>query len=508
MENTEEEDCTCPDINLLPYEGTDGSVATHAVQIAFSQSSMTPVDDGRPVDYRLEDVINRYEARVSASQDEIELPQEIVLRNEVIVPLAECAMEMPSEEDPGLWRVRVRVSAFLLSCFAINWLMTKNGTEEESFFLLCDRLKARRQWGISVVLPPGAKEWICVESQSRENVEKLCIHLSTFRHPLQIIFVPVRERLQWLNWQHHQTQRITAPAWVRIKNKSILKELLLSSGSKYDKRVLNYANDLAYVPWSNESWVFIWIVPRLPLPISNGDLEGESKRGPKTKQMQRLLHPMMLGDPLEATRGMSVAHMIDPSVWWKPKTRYELENVGPGTFQLANPKSKRKVMGGETYVLPFAFYAVPPAALQSAGVVPRLSELKTFGEGFAIGSKELNFPGPDLEFLRWTYENHIAARVEIGQKVEAKVDGGMVRGVIKDQFINEVTLRLNDAEEILVDVHCVRRFYDVGDKVKVVKASFLNREGLVVDIQDGRIEVFDYNEKEHVSLFFRADMID
>jgi hypothetical protein len=42
----------------------------------------------------------------------------------------------------------------------------------------------------------------------------------------------------------------------------------------------------------------------------------------------------------------------------------------------------------------------------------------------------------------------------------------------------------------------------VGDAVKVVKASNLNREGWVVHISEGEIDVLDRNAKEHVRGFW------
>jgi hypothetical protein len=359
-----------------------------------------------------------------------------------------------------------------------------------------DRLKVRPQWAISVFLPPGGQRWICVQSNSRENVEKLCINFSTFPHPLQIFFVPVKERLDWLP-RHHEAPRITPPAWVRIKKKSELYDLFKTGF--FDETVYKYANDLAYVPWTDGTMVIVCPIPRLPLPISSGDSgEADLKRRPKTKRRQRLLHPMMLGDSQVASRAMNVAHMIDPSVWWQPKSRYGLKNISPGVYQLTKPNSQKTVMGGDKFVLPFAYCLLPSAALHSTGVVPRLRELKIFGEGLAVGSQQFKLPGPDPEFLRWTYENHVAARVEIGHKVEAKVDGGMVQGVIVDIFSNEATLCINNTEEIAVDVCWVRRFYEKGDSVKVVKASNKNCEGWVVGIHEGEIEVFDHNAKKHV----------
>jgi hypothetical protein len=148
---------------------------------------------------------------------------------------------------------------------AINALTIKSGTEEESIYLLHNHLKV---WShLAVAAFPASQQWICMESVCREHVEKLCVHLSTFPHPLQIFFIPVDEHLNWLQWQH-QTSRITAPAWVQLKKRSELEEML-SMDSKLDERILKYANDLAFVSkLTPRPFLQLVIVPRLPVPIS------------------------------------------------------------------------------------------------------------------------------------------------------------------------------------------------------------------------------------------------
>ncbi|KAF8346438.1 hypothetical protein F5887DRAFT_916694 [Amanita rubescens] len=226
----------------------------------------------RPLDRRLEDVINRYEAQISRAQDVIESALENIVQNDWIARLAEYVMRMPREEDTGLWRVRVRA-------------MLKDRAEEESVILLQDRLKVRPQWANGVFLPPGGKRWICIRSNSRENVEKLCLHLSTFPHPLEIIFLPVEERWEWLMYCN-QVPRITPPAWMRIKRKSELTRLL-SNGCNVDKR--------------NETSVIVCLVPRSPVPISNG----ESREDPANSTAEKK-HGIKHGPAAGATRVTSL----------------------------------------------------------------------------------------------------------------------------------------------------------------------------------------------------------
>ena len=253
---------------------------------------------------------------------------------------------------------------------------------------------------------------------------------------------------------------------------------------------------------------------------------------PALSTMQRMVDPKDLGIPwgpdVASREAMRIAHMFDPTVWWHPNIRYSLQNIEAGVYRLTkiNRHGERAVKGVDDFVPPFAFYKVPHATLRAERAVPKLDELKLFAEGMAVGGEQLCLSTPDPDFMRWTYENHIAAGVEIGQKVEAKVEGGMIRGIIDDIFLDEVTLRINHTEEMGVDVRWVRRFYEEGDTVKVVKisypncedklgkrvkvvkathlnredevASHLNREGWVVGIREGEIEVFDRNANEHV----------
>ena len=233
----------------------------------------------------------------------------------------------------------------------------KDGTEEESFFLLHERLQAWPRLALAVFLPPGGQQWICVESVCREYVEKLCADLSTILHPLQIIFVPVEERLTWLKWQH-QAQRITAPAWGRLKRKSELKDLL-SRDSNVDERILEYANDLVYVSGTSEPFIAICMVPRLPVLISKGEDNSNTRR--KMKRMQRLLNPLPVADPVLTMEAPYITHTLDPTVWWHTDIGYDLWMAEPGVYQLTKVNSHGQPVGrgGDNFVPPFAFYRVP-----------------------------------------------------------------------------------------------------------------------------------------------------
>ena len=447
-------------------------------------------------DNRMTAVIDRYESTSLGSGSQVTN----LVEHEEMIALAERFMRMPTAEDPGLWKVRVWVSRF---CFVIEYGIKtpgKEGYEEESLFLLHERLEVQAHLAVSVFIPQCSRGWISVESTGRENVEKLCINLSTFPHPLEIGFVPVEERVDLMAW-HHTASPINSPSWVRLKRLSELRELL-EKDRQFDKRLLRYANDLAYVQGKlKNGLLLICLVPRLLVPIDGGmsvdEKEGGQKKRRRRKRVHRLLHPKML-DPKEAKK---IAHPLDPNVWWFPDRTYDLERIVRGVYELAKPKSRRTLRGGDLLMPPFAYYTMPLGGIRTAGVVPRLAELRFFAEGMAIGAQQLKFRAPDAEFIRWTYENHLAAPIEIGQKVEARLKTGTIRGVVEDTRFEQVMVRMREPEEeIEVEARHVRRFYDVGDRVKVIKASNIDREGLVVNTIDDHLDVFDTKKKEQAGV--------
>jgi hypothetical protein len=66
------------------------------------------------LDRRLEEVINRYGAQTARPQDEIQEGSPNVFWNENISSIADAVSRMPTDDDPPLWRVRVRVSLSLI----------------------------------------------------------------------------------------------------------------------------------------------------------------------------------------------------------------------------------------------------------------------------------------------------------------------------------------------------------------------------------------------------------
>ncbi|KAF8668543.1 hypothetical protein AX14_006145 [Amanita brunnescens Koide BX004] len=187
---------------------------------------------------------------------------------------------------------------------------------------------------------------------------------------------------------------------------------------------------------------------------------------------------------------------MNPNVWWDPKTRYDFEKIRRGLYRMSKHRRKNPLKKADDFVPPFSFFVVPASVLHSAGVDPKLSELNIFAEGMAIRTKQLYFDALDPEFMQWMYENHVAAPVEISQKVEVRRTEGIVQGIVVDTMFGKVIVQLDNMEEIAVHPHRVRRVYHISNTVKVVKGSNMGRQGFVVEIKEGLVGVFDRDEKE------------
>ena len=186
-------------------------------------------------------------------------------------------------------------------------------------------------------------------------------------------------------------------------------------------------------------------------------------------------------------------------MWWQWGLHHWLEMVSEGIYRFKRPK-------GDSYRPPFVIFTVPITALHVGGVVPRHNELNLFHEGMAVGAVHLQFPSPSPEFIQWSYERYVAVPLEIGNNVEVDMKLGWVRGVIKDIQFENVVVQVKDlqVDDIEVHVQQVRRYYEPGDAVKVVrpqnvaKLVNLDHKGLVVVINQDGIEVLDCTHMEQV----------
>jgi transcription elongation factor len=119
----------------------------------------------------------------------------------------------------------------------------------------------------------------------------------------------------------------------------------------------------------------------------------------------------------------------------------------------------------------------------------------------AVGRAELGFKAPSTDFIRWTYEYYMGAPLKQGHKVEVQTTHrGLVRGVIKDTKFEYFTVRVVDTGEILedVDAKSLRRFYEVGDAVRVIKSMNQDHKGWVLDTKADVVDVVDRHMKEMV----------
>lgn len=190
------------------------------------------------------------------------------------------------------------------------------------------------------------------------------------------------------------------PAWVRIKQSSILQQFMANP------TLLKYAGDLTWVKLQDNYKATIFLVPHLHVKV-----EREGKK-PLTKWLPQLFHPKAIGEQQET---VGIVHPMDPNVWWCPDCPHKLESVEPGIHWLAKDKN------ADDLSLPFAVFKVLVNLLQATDVAPTLNELRVFLEGMGVGSAKLGFEGPSKDFLQWTYECPIAASLKQGHKVEVQM---------------------------------------------------------------------------------------
>jgi hypothetical protein len=360
----------------------------------------------------------------------------------------------------------------------------------KALFVLQDRLlhwPQHKRSVLSVFLPSGSTQWLAVESTSMTDVQHLCLNVTSIHHPLDVSLIPVDQWVSYLQWGP-TPPCLMATSWARVRRAYVMRELDIPTN------LCKYAGALAFVlAKPKEAVADICIVPKLYVKI-----EREGKKAQR-KQLPRLLHPNTIG---LQQKDWGIPHPMDPDVWWHWGLHHRLEMVSEGVYKFKRPK-------GDLYMPPFAIFTVPVTALHVTGVVPKHNELNLFHEGMAIGAVHLQFPAPSPEFIRWSYECYVAVLIEIGNNVEANINPGLVRGVIADIQFENVVVQLKDLQIDDIEVHIqhVRRYYQLGDAVKVIrsrnavkagKSQELDREGLVVVINEDDIEVLDCRCKEQV----------
>jgi hypothetical protein len=114
---------TCREAYVHLHEETYDAVVDHTVPSGFPNANRVSLlgpsagiatNGTRPLDYRLEQVINRYGAQISEPQEEIQDGSPNVLWTEDFVSIADSVTRMPVDNDTPLWVVRVRVSPSLI----------------------------------------------------------------------------------------------------------------------------------------------------------------------------------------------------------------------------------------------------------------------------------------------------------------------------------------------------------------------------------------------------------
>lgn len=334
-------------------------------------------------------------------------------------------------------------------------------------------------------MPPASKSYLLVEAISEAHVLNLCRHVSTIPQPARIAFIPLADRESWMKWEAPRPHT-QSPSWVRFHPQYVLRQL-----EGVGDQLVKYGGDLAVV-FEDKGYplVDLLVVPRLPV-----------KQRTRYKQLQRLLDPRTFPG---ARSTQEPINRYDPQTFWYPTRPPKLEEINP-----SDPRSvyRFKHRGyRDEYVLPFAvFWNVPVAAFVNSNVRPTFNELAVFFEG-AVVTPDFGFEQMPKSFIRGSYEMFMGAPLEVGDhvKVEASCPPVCKRGVIKEIGFGGAVVYFEDEDHAYTFTNViqhVRRTYQAGDAVKVIKSSdalIINRKGWVVDVNDDDVDVFDSKLQEEV----------
>lgn len=278
------------------------------------------------------------------------------------------------------------------------------GQEIYTMMAASETLKVRPRWALAVIASLRKTGWVAIESWSLANVEALCHNISTIQRPMDIRFVPLEERLDWLVCGKQHTKP-KSPGWARFKPASVLRSLNLKPS------ILRYAKELALVTSCvHYPFLDVLVIPRLPVSDTQSGPENQTRTRKRTRQ--RLLHPYTFPSKQEERRASDFHY--DPSLFWFPTKEPKLMMTRPNVYRFSKKNSPLE------YKLPFAWFErVPTEALAVTEITPAVGELDAFFEGIIVGQKELQLSLPPgiPQFIRFSYDYYLGAPLEVGHRV-------------------------------------------------------------------------------------------
>lgn len=335
----------------------------------------------------------------------------------------------PGVKDPNLWMVKCRMGEEKATVLALmrKFIAFQNSDKEIPL-----QFK-------SVIAPEGIKGYIYIEAYKQAHVKEAiegvrALTMGLYKQQM----IPIKEMTDVLRVTKDRAL-VRPKQWVRLRRGI-------------------YKDDLAQVDYVDtaQGQVHLKLIPRIDYKRKRGALREQSD--PENNNLKRKLGKR------------PVAKLFDPEA---------IRSIGgdistDGDFQ---------IFEGNKYRRGFLYKLFPQNALIIDGVKPSLSELDKFEE---------TAEGGDVD------DTHVAEGKEhnlaSGDFIEV-VEGELINLTGKILSIDGPKILMMPKHEDLRDpiefqVHEVRKFFKVGDHIKIIGGQFEGDTGLVVRVEEKQIVMF------------------
>ncbi|KAJ8683478.1 hypothetical protein QAD02_019270 [Eretmocerus hayati] len=344
---------------------------------------------------------------------------------------------LPGVKDPNLWMVKCRIGEEKATCLL---LMRKYLTYQFSN----EPLQIK-----SIVAPEGVKGYIYVEAYKQPHVKAAITNVGNLRMGIwKQQMVPIKEMTDVLRVVKEQTG-LKAKQWVRLKRGI-------------------YKDDIAQVDYVDlaQNQVHLKLLPRIDYTRPRGALrtaQSESEAAKRKKKRRPAAKPF---DP-EAIRAIGG----------------EVTSDGDFLIFEGNRYSRKG----------FLYKNFTTSAIIADGVKPTLSELEKFEE--APEGVDLELSGTPLTGVTaGKDESTVSHTFSTGDNVEVcegelmnlqgkvvSIDGNMIMVMPKHEELKEA-LEFQAQE--------LRKYFTMGDHVKVVAGRYEGDTGLIVRVEQNRVVLF------------------
>ncbi|XP_013417126.1 transcription elongation factor SPT5 [Lingula anatina] len=335
---------------------------------------------------------------------------------------------LPGVKDPNLWVVKCRMGEEKATVIALMRKFIAYQFTDEPL-----QIK-------SVIAKEGLKGYIYVEAYKQTHVKQAIEGVGNLRMGMwQQQMVPIKEMTDVLKVVK-ETVHLKAKAWVRLK------------------RGL-YKDDLAQVDYvePSQNVVHLKLIPRIDYSKMRGVLRSSANEPEKRKRAKRPTQKLFDIDAIRSIGG-------------------EVTSDGDFFIFEGNRYSRKG----------FLFKSFVMAAIVAEGVKPTLSELEKFEDQPEDASVELV---PESRSV-----SEVSHNLAPGDNVEV-CEGELIhlQGKVISIDGNKITMmpRHEDLKDPLeFPAHELRKYFKMGDHVKVISGRYEGDTGLIVRVEDNMVVLF------------------